>query len=707
LADLQRSGLTEGTIAAAGIRSLPPSEWARYLPAGLAAHILSAYLLPYPGIECFYRVKLFPPVPNGDGHAMRYYQPAGSAPQLYLPPRARAALADPAVPLHWTEGEKKALRADQAGLVCIGLGGLWNWSAGGLPISGLDAIDHVDRVEVLIPDSDVWTRPDLLQAVYALGKELEGRGAAVSVLKLPAGPAGAKVGLDDFLCSRPAEDLEALPRLLLKHAAFSRAAEWWKGWRARRGAANGDAADAVALLERGETVRPLHPAQDVLGGTLWYGVPAGDALVCLTSERVVCKASALPRGLVLRHTELTSSTVSRDAALAWMGGAASGSVADALDQLAAFFARFVVFADARTPLLLAAWTLGTWCYRAFRVFPYLSLRSPEKRCGKTRVLGLLARLSFNASPVTAHPTEAQLYRAAARSGGAQLLDEVETLRGDKERFDALIAVLNVGFERGGVVTRLEKRGERFVEVAHEVYAPRALAGIAALKETLADRSIPVFMTRKRRDESVARLTGAIEGEAAALRDRCALACLARIGDILTANEQTPALLEREQVDDRATDLWAPLVALGLVGDAEDGGDRGATLLGLARELGGLRDADGEDGQTARLVEALTTIRQERGPELSPEDLRAALAGRPGWEWVKTTRRLAGLLSPLGLFREQRREGGRRLRVYRLDAARLADLTARYGTSLDGQPDGQPEPEEYRAPVPPAHNPVTR
>jgi hypothetical protein len=32
---------------------------------------------------------------------------------------------------------------------------------------------------------------------------------------------------------------------------------------------------------------------------------------------------------------------------------------------------------------------------------------------------------------------------------------VETLRGNKERFDALIAVLNVGFERGGVVTRLE------------------------------------------------------------------------------------------------------------------------------------------------------------------------------------------------------------------------------------------------------------
>ena len=45
------------------------------------------------------------------------------------------------------------------------------------------------------------------------------------------------------------------------------------------------------------------------------------------------------------------------------------------------------------------------------------------------------------------------------------------------------------------------------------------------------------------------------------------------------------LLERERVDDRATDLWTPLVALALVADAEDGGTRGGTLLAVAREVG--------------------------------------------------------------------------------------------------------------------------
>jgi hypothetical protein len=53
-----------------------------------------------------------------------------------------------------------------------------------------------------------------------------------------------------------------------------------------------------------------------------------------------------------------------------------------------------VLPDRRTALWLAAWTLATWCYRAFQVFPYLSIRSAEKRCGKSRLLGLLAYVSL-------------------------------------------------------------------------------------------------------------------------------------------------------------------------------------------------------------------------------------------------------------------------------------------------------------------------
>jgi hypothetical protein len=60
----------------------------------------------------------------------------------------------------------------------------------------------------------------------------------------------------------------------------------------------------------------------------------------------------------------------------------------------------------------------------------------------------------------------------------------------------------------------------------------------------------------------------------------------------------------------------------------------------------------------------------------------ALRARAGWDWVKTTRRLAGLLNPLGIARRQIRDGGRRRWCYVLDAGQLADLQARYGTGVN-------------------------
>ncbi len=689
LEDLRRSGLDDATIAAAGLYTPAPGDLPRLLSARLADQVRHVLVFPYDGAGHggvwrrdgeFVRCKLFPPVSDGQGHTIRYYQRAGTPPRLYVPARARAALTDPSVPLLITEGEKKALKANQEGLACVAVGGLWNWQTGGRPIADLDRIDWYERETVMVPDSDVWTRADLLQPVFALGKELEQRGAKVAVLKLPSGPDGAKVGLDDYLCATSLEAFNALPRLALKHTAFSRTAVWWRGWAKRKedAADTGPEATALDLLERAESVRILHPAQDVVDGVLWYGLQVDDALVLITSTRQAYRADRLPQGIGLRHAEPGPSTVSRDVAVRWLTTGESGSIARALDALVDFLTRYVVLRERRTALWIAAWALATWCYRAFRVFPYLSIRSSEKRCGKSRLLGLLARVCFNASPVTAHPTEAQLYRSAARTGGVQLFDEVETLRGDKDRFDALITVLNVGFERGGVVTRLEKRGERFVEEPYEVYAPRVLASIAGLKDTLEDRALPLFMLRKRRNEPVARLNRATDAEAQALRDQCAFACLTHIQNILTAQDGAPAVLEQEGIDDRAVDLWSPLVAITLVADADDDGSRTRQLLDLARDLGTVRDADAEAGTTARLLEALEALRAELGETPAPAELLGALRARPGWDWLKSARRLAGLLNPLGIARRQLWNGGQRRWCYVLDAGQLADLRARYG-----------------------------
>ncbi|MBI2202991.1 MAG: DUF3854 domain-containing protein [Candidatus Rokubacteria bacterium] len=268
--DLRRSGLSDATIAEAGLYTPAPGDLPQLLSARLVDQVQHVLVFPYDdrghgGLwrndDEFVRCKLFPPVSDGQGHTIRYYQRAGTPPRLYIPALARTALADPRVPLLITEGEKKALKANQEGLACVAVGGLWNWQAGGRPIADLDRIDWYERETVIAPDSDVWTRPDLLQPVFALGKKLEGRGAKVNVLKLPSGAGGAKVGLDDFLCASSREACNALPSLTLKHAAFSRTHVWWRGW-VKRKEDNESAAEATPLdlLERTESVRVLHPA---------------------------------------------------------------------------------------------------------------------------------------------------------------------------------------------------------------------------------------------------------------------------------------------------------------------------------------------------------------------------------------------------------------------------------------------------------------
>src|SRR5439155_23542369 len=118
-----------------------------------------------------------------------------------------------------------------------------------------------------------------------------------------------------------------------------------------------------------------------------------------------------------------------------------------------------------------------------------------------------------------------------------------------------------------------------------------------LKDTLEDRALTLVMLRRRRGEAVARIGRPIVGEAQALRDRCALARLSRISDIVSAYDLAPAALEREGIDDRAVDLWSPLLAVAFVADMEDGANRSRELLDAVKDLGSQREADAESGRT--------------------------------------------------------------------------------------------------------------
>src|SRR5262245_21444370 len=188
VADLRASGLNDETIRRGGVYSIRPCDINLFFNArkGVPSEIRTALCFPYQCGE-FARIKLFPSLGK-----MKYAQPPETGARLYMPLPVRNG------ELIVTEGAKKTLAAIQTGMNAVGIGGLWSWLTNGEPITDLNLIDWDGRDAVIIPDSDVFRRQDLLRAVYALGRELRERGASVTVAQIPQSEE-KKIGLDDYL----------------------------------------------------------------------------------------------------------------------------------------------------------------------------------------------------------------------------------------------------------------------------------------------------------------------------------------------------------------------------------------------------------------------------------------------------------------------------------------------------------------------------
>jgi hypothetical protein len=220
LSDLRKSGMSDETIEQAGISSVRPNDIKRVTAVPKVESMLA---IPY--TPDFTRYKVFPTHLKVQGKKFRYTQPKGSGVHVYVPPDARAILHDATIPLGLVEGEKKALKACQEGVMCLAIGGLWNWLDAGRLTPELKEIPWKGRCVTLYPDSDIWKRQDLLEAVYRLGTALEAEGAQLDVCALGPGPGETKQGLDDFLCDATPDDLKERPHIPLTHKRFERAAK--------------------------------------------------------------------------------------------------------------------------------------------------------------------------------------------------------------------------------------------------------------------------------------------------------------------------------------------------------------------------------------------------------------------------------------------------------------------------------------------------
>ncbi|MDP2950212.1 MAG: DUF3854 domain-containing protein [Chloroflexota bacterium] len=208
---LRASAISDEVIRERGYRTAMGKTLLKELGFASSQQRAQALVVPLHGVDgaaagC--QVRPDHPRKDNRGRIVKYETPAGSAGRLDVPPHCRDSLADPSVPILVTEGAKKADALASAGACALNISGVWNWKArnrfGGVTVSAeLDYVawkgPHGPRQAYLAFDSDVVEKEGVRAALERLAAHLRRRGAAVSLVRLPPGPEGAKVGVDDFL----------------------------------------------------------------------------------------------------------------------------------------------------------------------------------------------------------------------------------------------------------------------------------------------------------------------------------------------------------------------------------------------------------------------------------------------------------------------------------------------------------------------------
>ena len=306
-----------------------------------------------------------------------------------------------------------------------------------------------------------------------------------------------------------------------------------------------------------------------------------------------------------------------------------------LNNLRQVFRRYVVLpkgADIALPL----WVLHAWTMDAGDISPLMVLVSPTKRCGKTSVLIVLYFLTPR-SELSSNITAPALFRYIEDVRPTLLIDEADSFVKDNEE---LRGILNSGHTKAAanVIRNVDHKPRRF-----STWAPKAIATIRALADTLEDRAIVVRLQRKPPGATVERLGRRDNAEFAALRSQAARWAADNF-DKLADPRSEDARPERPRGRQLARRCWRSPTS-----PAGPGRRRRAGLPACfqARQQDGAID-----------VELLRDIRSAfgDGDVIRSSDLVAKLTADPERPWAEwkhgrplTQKQLAGLLAPFHII----------------------------------------------------------
>lgn len=330
--------------------------------------------------------------------------------------------------------------------------------------------------------------------------------------------------------------------------------------------------------------------------------------------------------------------------------------ADLLDEIEGVLKRYVVLPE-YTETAIALWVLHTWALEAFDISPYLYLKSPEMRCGKTTTLSLL-KYMVQREVSSSHMSPATIFRVVEVHNPTLLIDEADTFL---KLSDELNGIINAGHSRSlAFVWRIE--GDDHIPAKFNVFCPKVIAGIGSQRETLEDRSIIVPMKRKKINEKVPRLPRKLEDELKPIRQKCLRWVMDNIDALKDADPAVP-----DELNDRAADNWRPSLAIAdrVGGEWPQKAKEAALSISGGKELG-----DSSIG-----VELLSDIQtyfiENNASEVDTQKLLEYLHGleeRPWQEWGNkgrpiTPQHLAKNLEKFGIRPRQYKVSNEKKRGY--------------------------------------------
>jgi putative DNA primase/helicase len=231
--------------------------------------------------------------------------------------------------------------------------------------------------------------------------------------------------------------------------------------------------------------------------------------------------------------------------------------AQLLDEVTSAIQRFIVL-DKHQAQTAALWVAACWFIDVIHCAPIALINAPERACGKTQLLTVLARLA----PRTAQASgisPSVLFRMIESYQPTLFIDEVETVLKDNEDLRGLI---NAGHTRDSAfVWRSVAKGDDFEPKRFTVWGMKAIAGINAIKlaETVTSRSIVFELRRKTASESVERLRRAEAGLFQSLASK-----LARFKDDFASEVQQARPVLPDALGDREQDNFEPLLQIATV-----------------------------------------------------------------------------------------------------------------------------------------------